>query len=281
MPPDRPRIELGRRIGAGAQCGRRAPLEILAFALALTWSQAAWGHGGVVAEEDLCLLKMGFLQAHFTLYLPETRGSEEFCEDLPEAGDALFVIEYLHEAMKEMPIEFRILRDDQGFGIFANWEDVQSIERPQAQTVFSRVLAPEPTGWVALRHRFDAPGGYIGLVLAENQATGKTYHSVFYFEVGSAGYGYIPLFLGLILAAQLLFSASTGALQRALKRLSRRIFGGRSSRLQGAPCKGFSSGCTQDGDDLPGSAGVPPACGPEARAPKGRWKRAGRFLSGN
>lgn len=220
MPPDPPRIGPGRRIGASAQCRRRAPLGTLILVLTLTWSQAAWGHGGVVAEEDICLLKMGFLQAHFTLYLPETRGSEEFCEDLPEAGDALFVIEYLHEAMKEMPIEFRILRDDQGFGIFANWEDVQSIEQPQAQTVFRRVLAPEPTGWVALRHRFEAPGGYIGVVLAENQATGKTYNSVFYFEVGSAGYGYIPLFLGLILAAQLLFFASTGALGRALQRLS-------------------------------------------------------------
>ena len=53
------------------------------------------------------------------------------------------------------------------------------------------------------------------------------------------------------------------------------------SALKGAPCKGFSSDCAQAGDGLPGSAGVPPACGPEARVPRGRWQRAGRPLSGN
>ena len=49
-----------------------------------------WGraHGGVVAEEDICLLRMGFLQAHFTLYLPDSRGAEEFCEELPDVGRA-------------------------------------------------------------------------------------------------------------------------------------------------------------------------------------------------
>ena len=95
-------------------------LRNFALPLALLWSQWANSHGGVVAEEDLCLLRMGFLQAHFTLYLPDTRGSDEFCEEVPDTGRALFVVEYLHEMMKEMPIEFRIVRDDQGFGIFAN-----------------------------------------------------------------------------------------------------------------------------------------------------------------
>ena len=193
----------------------------LAWVLALAWGQAAWGHGGVVAEEDICLLKMGFLQAHFTLYLPQTRGSEQFCEDLPEAGDALFVIEYLHEAMKTMPIEFRILRDDQDFGIFANWEDVRSIAEPEAQTVFRHVLEPDPTGLLAVRHRFDEPSGYIGVVVAEDRARGKIYPSVFYFEVGHAGFGYVPLFLVLIAGAQLLFFASTGSLQRLVARMRR------------------------------------------------------------
>lgn len=178
------------------------------------WSPLALGHGGVVAEEDVCLLEMGFLRAHFTLYQPDTRGAEEFCEDVPDTGRALFVVEYLHEAMKEMPIDFRIVSDDQGFGIFANWDDVRSIADLDAQTVFYRPLAAEPTGLVTAGHSFEEPGGYIGVVVAEHPATGKVYNSVFYFEVGNAGYGYIPLFLGLIIAAQLLFFASTGSLQR-------------------------------------------------------------------
>ena len=79
------------------------------FTALLAWPQLAVAHGGVVAEEDTCLLRMGFLQAHFTLHQPETHGSEEFCEDLPDIGSSLFVVEYLHDMMKRMAIDFRII----------------------------------------------------------------------------------------------------------------------------------------------------------------------------
>ena len=199
---------------ASPRFGTRAAL----LWIAVTGSPFALGHGGVVAEEDLCLLKMGFLQAHFTLFLPETRGSEEFCEDLPETGRALFVVEYLHEMMKETPVDFRIITDDQGFGIFANWEDVRSIADIKAQTVFHRPLAVEPTGLVTVSHTFTEPGGHIGIVVAEHPTNGKIYNAVFYFEVGYVGFGYVPLFIGLIVATQLLFFASTGGLQRFFRR---------------------------------------------------------------
>ena len=124
-------------------------LRGVALALALLWSQLSFGHGGVVAEEDLCLLKMGFLQAHFTLYLPDTRGSEEFCEEVPDTGRALFVVEYLHEMMKEMPIEFRIVRDDQGFGIFANRPVVGTFSSAPGPSVLRQALASSSRLWTA------------------------------------------------------------------------------------------------------------------------------------
>ncbi|MYF50479.1 MAG: hypothetical protein F4220_10045 [Gammaproteobacteria bacterium] len=184
--------------------------------------QLGQAHGGVVAEEDVCLLRMGFLQAHFTLYLPDGRGAEEFCEEVPDVGPTLFVIEYLHEMMKEMPLSFRVISDDQVFGIFANWDDVQSIGNLEAQTVLHRPLVAEPTGVVTLRHDFAEAGGYIGIVEAENPANGKAYNAVFYFEVGNVGYGLIPLFVGLIAAAQVGFWLSTGTLQRFARRLQGR-----------------------------------------------------------
>ena len=193
-------------------------MQVCALAALLAWPPLAAAHGGVVAEEDTCLLRMGFLQAHFTLHQPESRGSEEFCEDLPDVGSSLFVVEYLHDMMKEMPIDFRIIRDEQGFGIFANWEDVASIADLEAQTVLHRVLAPQPAGVLALRHTFEQPGGYIGIVVAENPDNGKAYNAVFYFAVGNAGYGWIPLFVGLVVTAQLIFWFSTGTLQRFIQR---------------------------------------------------------------
>ena len=205
--------------------GPFAPLRFLAAVLAVVLlAVPQWGlaHGGVVAEEDICLLRMGFLQAHFTLYLPDSRGAEEFCEEVPDVGPTLFVIEYLHEMMKEMPLSFRVITDEQGFGIFANWDDVQSIGNLEAQTVLHRPLVAEPTGVVTLRHDFAEAGGYIGIVEAENPANGKAYNAVFYFEVGNAGYGLIPLFVGLIAAAQIGFWLSTGTWQRFTQRLRQR-----------------------------------------------------------
>ena len=205
--------------------GPLAPWRLFAAVLAtvlLASPQAGQAHGGVVAEEDICLLRMGFLQAHFTLYLPDSRGAEEFCEELPDVGPSLFVIEYLHEMMKQMPVSFRVITDDQGFGTFANWDDVRSIANLDAQTVLHRPLVAEPTGVVTLRHDFAEAGGYIGIVEAENPINGKAYNSVFYFEVGNAGYGLIPLFVGLIVAAQLGFWLSTGTLQRLARRLRER-----------------------------------------------------------
>lgn len=205
--------------------GLIAPWRFAAAVLAavfLAAPQPGQAHGGVVAEEDVCLLRMGFLQAHFTLYLPDSRGAKEFCEELPDVGPSLFVIEYLHEMMKQMPVSFRVITDDQGFGIFANWDDVRSIANLEAQTVFHRPLVAEPTGVVTLRHEFAEAGGYIGIVEAENPINGKAYNSVFYFEVGNAGYGLIPLFVGLIVAAQLGFWLSTGTLQRLAQRLRQR-----------------------------------------------------------
>ena len=202
-----------------------APWRFAAAVLAVVFlaaPQSGQAHGGVVAEEDVCLLRMGFLQAHFTLYLPDSRGAKEFCEELPDVGPSLFVIEYLHEMMKQMPVSFRVITDDQGFGIFANWDDVRSIANLEAQTVFHRPLVAEPTGVVTLRHEFAEAGGYIGIVEAENPINGKAYNSVFYFEVGNAGYGLIPLFVGLIVAAQLGFWLSTGTLQRLAQRLRQR-----------------------------------------------------------
>ena len=184
---------------------------LLVALLLLGWPQLALAHGGVVFEEDNCVLNVGFLQAHFTAYQPQSQGSEEFCEDLPDTGETVFVVEYLHEFLKEMPVEFRVITDVQDIGIFANWDDVQALPDIASQTVFYQPPTTEPTGVLTARHEFAEPGGYIGIVTAAHPTEDKRYHAVFFFEAGYTGFGYIPMFVGLIIFAQLLFWASTRA----------------------------------------------------------------------
>ena len=66
-------------------------------------------------------LSIGFLEAHFTVYQTQTSASEEFCEDIPDVTNSVFVLDYLHDFLKEMPVDFRIVKDSHNFGIFAKW----------------------------------------------------------------------------------------------------------------------------------------------------------------
>ena len=92
----------------------------------------ATAHGSVSAEEDLCAIKIGYFKAHFKIYVPEESGRDDYCEDIPAVGASIFVMEYLHSGLGEIPIDFRIIRDVTGMGTFARWEDVQAIDDLEA-----------------------------------------------------------------------------------------------------------------------------------------------------
>ncbi len=96
----------------------------------------AQSHGGVVEEEDLCVIKVNYLRGHFKIYQPLTSGHREYCEDLPDATESVFVMEYLHDSLGEAAVDFRIIRDVTGKGRFARWDDVQAIDNLEAATVF-------------------------------------------------------------------------------------------------------------------------------------------------
>ncbi len=99
--------------------------------------QVAVAHGGVVEEDDLCVIKVDYLRAHFKVYQPRVSGHKQFCEDLPVASESVFVMEYQHDALASVPIDFRIVRDVTGKGRFTRMEDVEQIEDLDSATVFS------------------------------------------------------------------------------------------------------------------------------------------------
>ncbi len=186
----------------------------LSVACVLFWSLEAGAHGGVVFEEDICVIKIGFLTAHFTIYQPATRANEEFCEDVPDITETIFVLDYLHDSMKEMPVEFRIVKDVAGLGLYATWDDVAAMEDIDRNTVFYRYPTKEPDSVLTVDHAFDEPGNYIGVVTARHPTLDKTYSTVFPFHVGGADYGYLPIILLLAAIAQLVYWLSNGTLTR-------------------------------------------------------------------
>ncbi len=176
-------------------------------------SQRAEAHGGVVADGDLCIIGISYLQAHFKIYQPLIDGHEEFCEDLPNATESVFVMEYMHDELARVPIEFRIIHDVTGKGRFANWQDVEQIDDLDAVTVFYQAPVIEPDVFTVI-HDFNEEGDYIGIVKALPESADREHIAVFPFEVGYTGLAYWPFFIAAVLLIQLQYLWMSGRLSR-------------------------------------------------------------------
>lgn len=198
---------------------RRIILALLLLASTMS-SQSASAHGGVAFQEDLCVINIDFLQAHFTVFQPETRDSDEFCEDIPDVSRSVFVMEYLHSLLPEMLIDFRIIRDINDVGMYADLEDVLAIEDLEAATVYYEPPRIEPGGFYTASYEFDSKGTYIGVVTADHPTEDRYYTAVFYFQVGGPDYGTLPLFLALLLVLQTAYWLSNGGWAKRKARLA-------------------------------------------------------------
>ena len=178
----------------------------------------AHAHGGVFFEDDLCVIQIDFYKAHFKIYQPRISGHEEFCEDLPRVGESVFVMEYIHDGLRELPIDFRIIKDVQNRGRFVKWEDIKDddIER---NTVFYQPPSIQPYGAFLALYQFKEKGDYIGIVTTARHEGGEVYTAVFPFNVGGRSWGYIPLFLVLVILLQAGYWLMNGGYARLYKKL--------------------------------------------------------------
>ena len=170
-------------------------------------------HGGVVEEEDLCVIKVNYLRGHFKIYQPLIDGHKEYCEDLPNATETVFVMEYLHESLGEAEVDFRIIRDVTGKGRFARWEDVAEVDDLDSATVFYREPTVDPD-LLTVVHDFDEEGDFIGIVTANVDGDQEIYRAVFPFEVGFTGLGYWPFFIALLIVIQVQYLIMSGKIKR-------------------------------------------------------------------
>jgi hypothetical protein len=174
----------------------------------------AHAHGSVGLADDQCVIQIGFYSAHFAIYQPQTRQHEDYCEDIPDVTDSIFVIEYLHAVMREVPVDFRIIKDRENRGKFVRWEDLESVDDLDRDTVFYQSPVTRPDGVFLVHHEFSDSGDYIGIVTTRHPTLDKTYTSVFPFHVGEADWGYVPLFVGIAILLQINYWFMTGGFAR-------------------------------------------------------------------
>lgn len=152
--------------------------------------------GGLVLEGDVCIIRIDFYSAHFTAYQPNTSGNEQFCRGLPDTGETIFVLDYLHQSLKEVPVDFRIIRDVTGLGRFVKLKHIEEIEDIEQHTVFYQPPVIRPDASLKIEYDFTEKGEYIGVVSAGHPSNDTIYTAVFPFEVGGSNFTYMaPLLL--------------------------------------------------------------------------------------
>jgi hypothetical protein len=179
----------------------RACLCLLILTVTLP-AETAFAHGSVTPEDDICIIEIGYYKAHFKMYLPRSKGHQEYCEDIPATGETVFVMEYEHSGLGNVPVDFRIIRNTTGNGVFTNLEDVEGIGDLDAVTVVHHEAAIQPDVFTIM-YDFKEQGEFIGIVKVRNPDTQKLYTAVFPFEVGFAGVPVWAWFIGIAILLQL------------------------------------------------------------------------------
>jgi hypothetical protein len=145
---------------------------LAALGLSFTATRAA-AHGNLRTVENACVLKIGPDFIYFTGYQPAA-SRKKFCEELPGAGDTIFVFDYAQPEMREMTTDFRIVR---------NVGEEQEQARLEAVTVAYLPPKVYPNGTVNFEHVFDETGDYVGIVTVDGPH-GEHWVSRFPFSVG-------------------------------------------------------------------------------------------------
>ena len=176
-------------------------INYLSVTLILTgWISNCFAGGGVLLSEDSCIMTIGFYEAHFTAYQPTTSGDKQFCEDLDDTGNTIFVLDYLHKSLSEVPVDFRIIKNVTSKGEFVQINDIEEIIDIEDVTVFYQKPVIKSNASYTVSHDFMEEGEYVGIVTAGHPTNSNIYSSVFPFRVGKVSLPWpIIIFITLIL----------------------------------------------------------------------------------
>jgi hypothetical protein len=153
---------------------RIAKHAVLLLTIGLLVPRLAIGHGGLSMDKDLCRLTIGPYTMHFVGYQPDSSAEKEFCEDIPQTGRTIVVLDFVDQELREMPAEVRIIRDS---GSEANLDAVTVLHVPAKLY---------PNGSLHFEHTFKEPGKFVGLVTVAGK---QNLVARFPFSVSSGGSG--------------------------------------------------------------------------------------------
>jgi hypothetical protein len=130
----------------------RCMAGLLGLLAAVFVAGEASAHGGLAMEKDYCKLRVGPYVMHFTGYQPGDGYRTEFCEDIPATGQTIVILDFIDDALRDLPVAVRIVQDD-GSG-----------RDPDSATVYYGPPKIYPKGTFSFEYQFQQAGNYVGLV---------------------------------------------------------------------------------------------------------------------
>lgn len=157
------------------------------LASAVLPSSSVWAHGGAGATtNDTCRVAVGSHWVHFTSYLPQLTGTQEYCTEIPSPGMANLVFDYEGKALRSMTVEFEITKEPEGARIHY-----------QAPNTY-------PRGTVNAQVNLKDPGKYLAHVTLVNEGQKIDAHLPFVVATGNESANNQMLFvIGVIALAAL------------------------------------------------------------------------------
>jgi hypothetical protein len=153
---------------------------------------AAIAHGAVAMENDICKMQIGRMFMHFTGYQPQNSRAE-FCQDIPEIGRAIIVLDIVDKELRDTPITFEVIRSSASMSI----RDFDTVDRKDVIVKLDRKTYP--SGSIKADMIFNEPGNYVGMVKAD---LGTPVVAVFPFSVGQSSFWRsITIFLATLVVA--------------------------------------------------------------------------------
>ena len=133
-------------------------------------------------SEDSCIITIGFYTAPILQLISRKHlAISNFCEDLDDASETVFVLDYLHKSLSEVAVDFRIIRNVTDKGEYVQIEDINLIENIDLHTVFYQPPIIKENASYMVTHVFNEPGNYVGIVTAGHPSKPIIYSSVFPF----------------------------------------------------------------------------------------------------
>ena len=84
---------------------------VLLLVAVLCYPDFVAAHGKATGDQDPCLRRAGEHLIHFSAYQPQYQLKDQYCTDIPKAGETILVVDLVDVELRNEPVGMQIIKD--------------------------------------------------------------------------------------------------------------------------------------------------------------------------